>query len=149
MLESLAGLQATMPAPRPLSIGRLCDSVVEALDKFHGEALESNDSFQHEVRTLHKFCELIDRVRRARTAPVPKEEEHWKALNVLMRRCGRTLQGLQERLARTENEEFELHYNEPWKICHEDRNPVAISTLRAHVNLFTQTIQMSLQAFNL
>ena len=142
-----------MPSsPAPSSIAELCKTVIEALIKFPHDSQDGTDSrgvFQTEVQTLQRFSGLIDRVHDARPSRSTAEEEHWKALGVLLNRCRRTLQNLHERLVKSASEDYELHYNEPWKITYEDRKPVAISTLRAHVNLYTQTIQMSLQAFNM
>ena len=143
-----------MPSPNPSTVGSLCDAIVESLVKFpkdsdSKDASDSRESFVTEVQTLRKFSDLIERVRKARPAQSSTEEAHWGALGALMKRCRRSLQSLQERLVNTETEEYELHYNEPWKIHLDDPKPIALSTLRAHVNLYTQTLQMSLQAFNL
>ena len=147
----------SMPPPSPPSIAPLCDAVVEALLRFPSDsqtAVESREDFASEVQALRKFSDLIERVRRAKPPQTPLEEEHWYALHCLMVRCRSTLSGLRESLANTRgSKEYELHYNEPWKISPtlvEERKPVAsVSTLRAHINLYTQTLQMSLQAINL
>ena len=147
-----------MPTSNPPSIAPLCDTVVETLLRFPSDsphtAVESREDFAKEVRDLRKFFDLIERVRRVKPPETELEEEHWHALHCLMVRCRHTLSSLRERLAsRRGSKEYELHYNEPWKISPtlvEERKPAAsVSTLRAHVNLYTQTLQMSLQAINL
>ena len=146
-----------MPPPSPPVIAPLCDAVVDALLHFSSEsqtAVESREDFASEVQALRKFSDLIERVRRAKSPQTSLEEEHWHALHCLMVRCRSTLSSLRESLANTrESKEYELHYNEPWKISPtlvEERRPAAsVSTLRAHINLYTQTLQMSLQAINL
>ena len=147
----------SMPPSSPPNIAPLCDAVVDALLHVPSDgqiALESKEDFAKEVQTLRKFSDLIERVRRAKPPQTPLEEEHWHALHCLMVRCRNTLSSLRESLANTRgSKEYELHYNEPWKISPtlvEERKPTAsVSTLRAHINLYTQTLQMSLQAINL
>ena len=129
--------------------------MIEALVRFPPDSQngDSREAFSSEVLTLRKFFDLIERVRRAKPPETALEEEHWHALSVLMLKCRHTLSNLRERLASTrDSRDFELHYNEPWKIAQEDRRlsiGPSISTPRAHVNLYTQTLQMSLQAINL
>ncbi len=146
-----------MSLPKPQGTGALCDAVIDALLRNPSDdqqVLESRESFAGEVETLHKFSDLIERVRRARAPQTPAEEEHWHALHRLLLRCQSTLSSLRDSLANPrDSSAFELHYNEPWKMSPslmEDKKLVASeSTLRAHVNLYTQTLQTSLQAINL
>ena len=145
-----------MSLPSTQGIGTLCDDVVEVLlrtsvnDK---HAVESREVFASEVQSLHKFSDFTERVRRARVNQTTAEEVHWQALQRLMLRCRSTLSSLRELLANPRDSAIELHYNEPWKMSPslmEDRKlQDSESTLRAHINLYTQTLQMSLQAINL
>lgn len=149
----------------PPSIAPLCEAVIELLLRFPPDSpqstVESREDFADEVQALHKFFDLIERVRRAKPPQSELEEEHWRALQGLMVRCRHTVSSLRDRLVSEsgsssssgEGGEYELHYNEPWKISPtlvEERKPAAtVSTLRAHINLYTQTLQTSLQAINL
>lgn len=147
-----------MPLSNATNVAPLCDAVIEALLRFPSDSsngtVESREDLADEVQALRKFADLIDRVRRAKPPQSESEEEQWHALHLLMLRCRQTLSSLLDRLASDQgSKEYELHYNEPWKISPtlwEDKEPAAsVSTLRAHINLYTQTLQMSLQAINL
>lgn len=144
-----------MPHSSFEDIAGLCETVGEALIRFPYESKdassEGREAFREEVQQLRRFFELIERVRKAKPPGSVQEEDHWAALARLTVRCRGTLINLRQRLANTGTREYELHYNEPWKIGfeEEDRKPVALSTLRAHVNLYIQTLQMSLQTNHL
>lgn len=144
-------MPAAMLPPGPPDLTPMCDAVLDALVKFPDskDVGRSRDAFKAEVLTLRKFSGLVDKIHRARPPQSLKEEEHWTAVNALLHRGRRTLANLQERLTKTDSKDYRLHYSEPWKLSQEDRKPVAIATLRAHINLFTQTLQLSLTAFNL
>ena len=130
------------------AIAHLCDVALETLRAFV-DAADDIKAFCSELLTLRKFLSLIDRVFKARLPRMTFEEQHFTSVNVLLDRCRATLSRLCEILT-----PLEANGGQPRPRLGEQevlRNMQGseIIALRAKIDFYVQTLQMSLQTVNL
>lgn len=130
------------------AIAHLCDVALETLRTFV-DAADDIKAFCSELLTLRKFLSLIDRVFKARLPRMAFEEQHFTSVNVLLDRCRATLSRLCEILT-----PLESNGGQPCPKLGEQeglRNMQGseMIALRAKIDFYIQTLQMSLQTVNL
>ena len=144
---TLIGMESPPVVDRP-ALAHLCDVALESLRTFV-EAADDIKAFCSELRTLRKFLSLIDRVFKARLPRMSFEEQHFTSLSVLLDRCRATLSRLCEIFTPFESNGGQAR---PKLGVHEalkNMQSSEIIALRAKIDFYVQTLQMSLQTVKL
>lgn len=134
------------------AITHLCDVVLETLRDF-ADTSDDIEAFCGEVRTLHKFLDLIERVFKAKLSRMAFEEQHLTSVAVLLDRGRTTLSRLCEILAALvpnhsqDNQEADPEYDLEGFLGIAENSEV--NALRARVDFYIQTLQMSLHTVKL
>ena len=132
------------PVPSSPVMAHLCDVILGRLRLFGTVA--DIKAFGEEIRTLRKFLDLINRVFKTRLPRMPFEEQHFTCVEVLLDRCRTTLVRLSQILAASRPATRQAGSQEESLQTLETSE---IRVLRARIDFYIQTLQMSLQTIKL
>lgn len=120
--------------------------IIEEYTQSHQRSGEPDgEPFRLEVQTLHRFLELIEKVRSAEAHRSELEKAHLRDVEKLLHRCHRTLQTLYESLITVRDQVPGTNgLEEPW-----DFRGLTFTAPRAHISYYTRTLEMSLMSLNL
>ena len=130
------------------ALAHLCDVALESLRTFV-EAADDIKAFCSELLTLRKFLSLIDRVFKARLPRMSFEEQHFTSLNVLLERCRATLSRLCEIFTPLESNGGQARPKPGVQEALRNMQDSETIVLRAKIDFYIQTLQMSLQTVKL
>ena len=144
---TLIGMESPPIVDRP-ALAHLCDVALETLRTFV-DAADDIKAFCTELITLRKFLSLIDRVFKARLPRMAFEEQHFTSVNVLLDRCRATLSRLCEIFTPLESNGGQARPKLGVQEALKNMQSSETIVLRAKVDFYIQTLQMSLQTVKL
>ena len=130
------------------AIAHLCDVALETLRTFV-DAADDIKAFCSELLTLRKFLSLIDRVFKAKLPRMAFEEQHFTSVNVLLDRCRATLSRLCEIFTPMDSNGGQHRPKLGLPEVLRNMQGSEIIALRAKIDFYIQTLQMSLQTVKL
>ena len=125
-----------------LEVASLCASIRTIIANYvrlHQTSEESDiDLLRHEVQKLHKYLELIEKVRSAGTRRLELEQIHLQDVDRLLNRCHRALSSLEQYLIHGSDQDESR-----------DLRGLTFAVPRVHISFYTRTLEMSLMSINL
>ena len=129
-------------------ISQLCASVDDDIENYlrlHSRLDEPYvGGLQVEVRTLHKYLELIVKVGYAGVHRSDIEKRHLRDVGRLLHRCFRTLSSLKQVLKPVTDQNTECHESPQPKELH----GATFSVHRVHISFYRRTLELSLMSLN-
>ena len=130
------------------AMAHLCNVAHETLCTYV-DAADEIKTLCIDLLTLQKLLSLIDRVFKARLPRMPFEEQHFTSVNVLLDRCRATLSRLCEIFTPLESNGGQARSKLGVQEALKNMRSSETIALRAKVDFYIQTLQMSLQTVKL
>ena len=130
------------------AVAHLCDVILETLRRFTNAANDI-EAFCGEVQTLRKFLDLVDRVFKAKSPRMAFEEQHFTSVSVLLDRCRTTISQLCDIVVALESRLRQVNPQDRLQEVLSILRSLEVLALRARIDFYIQTLQMSLQTVKL
>lgn len=130
------------------AIAHLCDVILETLRSFINAANDI-EAFCGEVQTLRKFLDLVDRVFKAKLPRMAFEEQHFTSVDVLLARCRTSISRLCDIIVALGSRIRQADPQDGLQDILRILQCLEVLALRARVDIYIQTLQMSLQTVKL